>query len=165
MFTNSQCQALTVRFKLNDINVLVVTTIKLKPITTIKNSSQKIPDYLDIIPLGHKNCYFLYGHLNYDHSNPINRWKLLKLIWGIWFVLFQANLLHQGYFEQFELHRCRLLCSCGWNIISENNYQWPLYNSKRLENGQKTWQRNWVSLSNQIMEKSLWPVFCIENWF
>ena len=73
-FSNSHYQALTVRFQLIDINVLV-TTIYAKPNPSISNFSENILDYLDNIQLTTKKCHFLCGDLNVDHSKPNNREK------------------------------------------------------------------------------------------
>ena len=83
--SNIQCQALTVRFKLNDLNVLV-TTIYVKPNNSINNFFDDIQDYLDNIQFRPKNreklainikdCHFLCGDVNVDHSKPNNREEL-----------------------------------------------------------------------------------------
>ena len=69
------CQELTVRFKLNDVNVLVTTT-NVKPNTSIKNFSENMQDYLDNIQLRPKDCLFLCGDLNLIRANPITENQL-----------------------------------------------------------------------------------------
>ena len=76
-FSNVHCQALTVRFKLNDNNVLV-TTIYVKPNISNRNFFENIHTYLDNIKLKPKDCHFLCGDLNIDHRKPNRGEKPIK---------------------------------------------------------------------------------------